>query len=232
MVDNTFIYRKRDHISPFILAASKKLKDVKIILDIGSRWGNDAINLKMMFPESKVYAFECTPHSINIWKWNVGNPDIILVEKAVCDYTGETIFYVNNPVLTKSVHPDGNQGANSILKYVPGVYSETYIQEEINVPCTTLQDWMVEFGIEKVDLIHIDVQGVELKVFKGMGDAIKQVRAIHTEVNFYPEAYEGMDMFNEVNNYLNSVGFTFISFEDGYPGRSQFANANYLRESL
>jgi len=58
-----------------------------------------------------------------------------------------------------------------------------------------------------IDLLHVDVQGYELEVFKGLGDRLNHVRLIETESNIR-ELYEGCSLVEQVDNYLQQYGFT------------------------
>ena len=209
----------------FIEMMSKLLSDVNVVLDIGSRWGQDSLILKNLFPAAKIYAFECTPFSIEHWKENVDDEDIILVEKAACDFTGETKFYVNNADKTITPHPHGNQGANSLFKANHTYPYETYIQDEIVVPCTTISDWAAENNIKKIDVVWMDIQGAELEALKGMGSLIKTIRDIHLEVEFRP-VYLGQPLFDEIDEFLKEFGFKFVCFEYKC---SWFGDANYTK---
>lgn len=176
-------------MSVFIEEQSKILKDVEVVVEIGSRWGEDSIILQKLFPKAKVYSFECTPSSIVIWKNLVENKNNILIEKAVCDFTGETKFYVNDvkkTITDRYRHPDGNQGANSLFYASNSCGSEIYVQNEITVPCTTIKDWAEENNIKKIDVLWMDAQGAELQALKSMGDLLQTIKIIHTEVEFYP----------------------------------------------
>ena len=205
-------------------------EDVKVVLDIGSRWGEDAQRLQKLFPWAEIYAFECTPFSIELWKKDERNKGIHLIEKAVSNYTGGVTFNTNDFIKSRTVHPYGNQGANSIFKAnndLPYEYG-TSIQHQITVPCITIQDWAKENSIEEIDVIWIDIQGAELMAFQGMGDLLKTVKVIHTEVEFFP-LYIGQPLFPEVNAFLKSQGFEFINFE-GHSGL--FGDANYINANF
>ena len=65
---------------------------------------------------------------------------------------------------------------------------------------------MQKYGIPKVDIIWMDLQGAELLALKGLGDFIKDLIYIHTEVS-YKEMYTGQVMYNELNNFITSNGF-------------------------
>jgi FkbM family methyltransferase len=219
----------------FIEQMSKELLDVEVVLDIGSREGEDSVKLKELFPDAKIYAFECTPFSIKRWKDYVKNKDIILIEKAVCDFSGYTPFYVMNPDKCVTSHPNGNQGANSLYVSNPnyplekfGYNAEKRVQDRIIVPCVRLYDWVLQNNINKIDVIWMDIQGAELLALKGMGyDLLSTVRAIHLEVEFYEE-YIGQPLFNDVDSFLKENGFDFVSFENS---SALFADANYIRNT-
>ena len=187
--------------------------------------GQDSLVLKNLFHAAKIYAFECTPFSIKRWKESIDDEDIILVEKAVCNFTGETKFYVNNADKTITSHPHGNQGANSLFKANPEYDLETYVQDEITVPCTTISDWAAENNISKIDVVWMDIEGGELKALKGMGSLIETIRALHLEVEFYPVHLE-QPLFPEVHELLTNSDFKFVDFENK---GSWFADANYAK---
>lgn len=58
-----------------------------------------------------------------------------------------------------------------------------------------------------IDLLHVDVQGYELEVFKGLGKCLNYVRVIESESNIR-ELYEGCSQVGEVDKFLSEKGFT------------------------
>jgi len=65
--------------------------DELVIFDIGSRDCLQSIEFFNTFPNSKIYAFECNPNTLDICRNNIKeyNDRIILIEGAVCDYDGK-----------------------------------------------------------------------------------------------------------------------------------------------
>jgi hypothetical protein len=57
-----------------------------------------------------------------------------------------------------------------------------------------------------IDLLKIDIQGGELDVFRGGGDALANAVAIHTEVSFVP-LYEGQPVLGDIDLDLRARGF-------------------------
>jgi FkbM family methyltransferase len=179
-----------------------------IIFDIGSRDCVQSIEFYNAFPNSKIYAFECNPNTLDICKKNIEpySDRITLVEGAVCDYDGNITFYPINQKKTITTWKDGNPGASSIFKSNGKYTIETYIQDEIITKCHRLDSVMDNYDISKVDIIWMDLQGAELLALKGLGNHLQNVKYIHTEVS-YKEMYSGQVMFNELNNYILSNEF-------------------------
>ena len=179
-----------------------------IIFDIGSRDCQQSIEFYNTFPNSKIYAFECNPNTLDICKKNIEpySDRITLIEGAVCDYDGNITFYPINQKKTITTWEDGNPGASSIFKSNGKYTIETYIQDEIITKCHRLDSVMDKYDISKVDIIWMDLQGAELLALKGLGNHLQNVKYIHTEVS-YKEMYSGQVMFDELNNYILSNEF-------------------------
>ena len=179
-----------------------------IIFDIGSRDCVQSIEFYNAFPNSKIYAFECNPNTLDICKKNIEpySDRITLIEGAVCDYDGNITFYPINQKKTITTWDDGNPGASSIFKSNGKYTIETYIQDEIITKCHRLDSVMDKYDISKVDIIWMDLQGAELLALKGLGNHLQNVKYIHTEVS-YKEMYSGQVMFDELNNYILSNEF-------------------------
>lgn len=183
-----------------------------IIFDIGSRDCLQSIEFYNAFPNSKIYAFECNPNTIDICKKNIESYSdrITLIEGAVCDYDGNITFYPINQQKTITTWKDGNPGASSIFK-TNGEYTiETYIQDEITTQCHRLDSVMNKYGILKVDIIWMNLQGAELLALKGLGNYLHNVKYIYTEVS-YKEMYSGQVMFKELNDFILSNNFSIMN---------------------
>jgi FkbM family methyltransferase len=204
LLDNTTIHSLTKYISD-------KNKDF-IIFDIGSRDCLQSIELYKTFPNSRIYAFECNPNTINLCKTNIipYSDRITLIQGAVCDYNGEITFYPINQEKTETSWKDGNPGASSIFKS-NGRYSiETYVQDTIVTNCHRLDTVMKTYDIPKVDIIWMDLQGAELLALKSLGNYINNVRYIHTEVS-HREIYTGQVMFDKLNDFMLSNTFSIMN---------------------
>lgn len=206
--------------SPFI-------KNPEVILDLGARDFNESILFASLYPNAKVYSFECNAKTIekNIWKL-LNKHNIKLIPKAVREYTGKTTFYPVSSNPPKGYSP--NVGASSLFKASGHMTTEPIFQTEEVVECTTLADWASQEGISKVDVIWMDIQGAEYLALKGLGDLIDTVKVIFTEVT-YKELYQGQDMFPELHQFLTSKGFTKVYHDHAVTCPEWFGEAVYAR---
>jgi FkbM family methyltransferase len=179
-----------------------------IIFDIGARDCLQSIEFYNNFPNAKIYSFECNPNTLEICRKNIENYQnrITLIEGAVCDYDGEISFYPINQKETLTSWQDGNPGASSLYKNNGSYSIEKYVQYEIKTNCHRLDTIMKKYNIPRVDFIWMDLQGAELLALKSLGDYLKDISYVYTEVS-YKAIYTGQVMFNELNNFLVSNNF-------------------------
>jgi FkbM family methyltransferase len=203
-------------ITEFIAHISDKNKEY-VIFDVGSRDCVQSIEFYNMFPNSKIFAFECNPNTLPICRKNIArySDRITLIEGAVCDYDGEIKFYPIDQDKTITTWKDGNPGASSLFVSNGEYTIEKYVQYEIVTNCHRLDTIMNKYNISNVDIIWMDVQGAELLAFKGLGKYLDNVQYIHTEVS-HKEMYTGQIMFKELNDYILSKDFTIKNKISGF----------------
>lgn len=200
---------------------------VRVILEIGSRDGIDALCLSEHF-KAHIYSFECNPEALEICKYNIGsNPNITLIPFAAWNRTTPLSFF---PIVAAGEEP--LIGLSSIFKLDPkGPVQDTQKQREITVQAVRLDEWMEKEKIDQVDLICIDVQGGTLQVLEGLGKSLTNVKYIIAEVE-YQQYYLGQVLYPEVETYLSSYGFTPIAqmFHNGI--YKDVADTLFIRNEL
>jgi len=176
-----------------------------IIFDVGSRDCEQSIEFYHKFPNARIFAFECNPNTLPICRKNIENfkDRITLIEGAVCDYDGEITFYPIDQEKTVTTWVDGNPGASSLFKS-SGNYDhvEKYVQTEVISNCHRLDTVMQKYGIPKVDIIWMDIQGAELLALKSLGKYLNYVEYVYTEVTYNSEMYTGQVMFEELHDFM------------------------------
>lgn len=143
-----------------------------VIFDVGACNFHDSLYFREYFPFAQIYAFE--PDRINLQNFSSKASDshIHILPIALSDNDDSVIFY-------PSVSYTGNEhrASGSILKpktrpgTSEGVHHESLIFDLQGYPVQTVRiDTFCNLNeIAHIDFLHMDVQGAESKVLKGLG---------------------------------------------------------------
>jgi FkbM family methyltransferase len=196
-------------------------KDINVIIECGSRDCEDAIKMLDYYNPNKIWSFECNPDSVKVCLENIKNyPKIELISKAVSNKNGTIDFYATD--MEKSI--DKNIGASSALYHRDN--KNSFFQKKIEVESITLDSFVDENKIDKVDLLCLDLQGYEKFAIDGFLSNIKNVDYIISEFSEH-SYYNGDILFNEYQSYLNEIGFELIEILSyGNFGDALFKNKN------
>lgn len=151
----------------------KNIKKGDTILDIGAHIGYyTLLAARLVGDKGKVYAFEPAPRNFELLKKNIkenGYSNVVLINKAVADMDGESKLFLNNE----------NTGDHRI-------YNPQDQRKFIKIQ-TVMLDSFFKNKSTKVDFIKIDVQGSEVRAFKGAVSLIKENRNIKILTEFWPK---------------------------------------------
>jgi len=180
----------------------------KVILEIGSRDLDQSIQFIQEFPDARVIAFEPNPEMLPLCREKLKfYPKIELYEFAISDEEGVVDFYVTDRRF--------NAGASSLLEPIDqrmqlsyGPHPEITWRKITGITVRRLDNFLIEKGITSVDVMWLDVQGVELKALKSMGRFFDDVKLIHTEAAAKPY-YKGHGLKNELEEFLTDNNFEF-----------------------
>lgn len=193
---------KRCHmmIQRFLNSLPNDIPDSPVILDVGSYTGEQACEFASQFPRAQIFAFEARPQSAETVRRTVAPfTNITVIEAAVHDFDGLTIFQTVDEL---------NPGASSLfLGSAPEV--QPIQQTPITVRALRLDTWAKEAGIDRFDLVWMDLQGAELLALRGMGELLRTVRALQLEIT-YRELYSGQAMWPEVRSFLEEAGMHLV----------------------
>lgn len=194
--------------------------DIKVVFEIGARWGEDSIKVHRVLSPDSYHIFEANPEVCpticsSIRAYGRGNFSVV----------NAAVYTTDNEDITFNICKS-NVGASSILgKVQEEFYQKAYGKTELEPSETTIcseEDWRPitvktlrldtycrKQNIPHIDLICMDVEGVGLSVLKGLGDHIRNVRYIISECDYgYTRA--GEETFDMMNEYLTAHGFRII----------------------
>lgn len=182
----------------------------RIIFEIGACQGEDTKFYLSAFSNSQIFAFEPLPANYQILK------DVVLQnangrgkawELAVSDSRGEASFHVSSGSSRNSI-----SRSSSLFKpreQMPESHSWLNFSNQVTVRTETMDCFCEEHGIRRIDFIHMDVQGAELKVLNGAQKMLPHIGAIWMEVAFEP-TYQGQPLESEVTGWMVRRGFRKI----------------------
>lgn len=176
-----------------------------VIFDIGAFNFDDSVNFKINFPSSSVYSFEPFDHNIESYSQKAKSMGINVFKLAISDKVGKTKFYNSETFNGKEWTCSGSlllPSKKSGTEIHPGLIYNT---EGVEVETTTIENFCDKNLIDRVDVIHMDVQGAEYYAIKGMGNKIRP-KLIFCETCEY-ETYEGALTQKDLDDLLLSMGY-------------------------
>ncbi len=195
---------------------------MRIFFDVGANNGSTSVPEAIKDPDTMVYAFEPTPYLTHMIEDKIAQlPNYLLTKKAVSDYNGRARF---------NVAGQADWGCSSLLQFSensrtqwkgrPWGYGDHnfHVTEVMEIDVIRLDDFVAEHGIEKIDYLHIDTQGSDLKVLQGLGDKISIVQAGAMEAACRKDIlYYGQNTLVECIEFLNDNGFRILKIMPNDP---------------
>jgi FkbM family methyltransferase len=134
------------------------------VLDVGAHVGQYALLAAAATgPSGQVHAFEPNPAAFLrlIANLKLNNYENLHAHQvALSDASGDADLYLPS---------NNNLGEASLLKFSKGLDTRT-------VQCVTLDEWAEAVSLERLDLIKLDVQGLEPKVITGAKRVLERFR--------------------------------------------------------
>jgi FkbM family methyltransferase len=160
----------------------------------------------------QVYAFEPLPSNLRRMRRNIeinGLKNIAMIEKAVGEREGSATLYV----------PEGANSGLASLNHLAGA-------RNIKVPVVTLDGFVRNRKVERVDVMKIDIEGAEVRAFEGASELLSRTDA--PDVIF--EAHPG----SNAANWLMAHGYTIYEFslQREWEARNLFASKKKLKHDI
>ena len=152
--------RCESHEVSFILTA---LKPGMIFFDVGANAGLFAISAANKIGGTHVFAFEPCSSTYELLKKNLmlnRVADVKTVQAALGESVGEGVLQIN---------ASGKDGLNT-LGQVTHPSSKVVGQEDVRI--TTVDVFMMEHNVPRVDVMKVDIEGAELMLFRGARDLL------------------------------------------------------------
>jgi FkbM family methyltransferase len=215
-----------------VLKENSYTKEEMIVFDVGA---NNADQTRPFLEKgADVWAFEPNPIMIHDMNVRLGtNPRFHLTECAVSDKEGTCPFYLSGPNNLKNPldHHIGfpNYGSSSLLNFEENL-DKTWPGRldfvpfgKIEVKVIRLDKFMKENNIPHIDYLHIDTQGNDLSVMRGLGEYLPKVKRGVLEaptsktVSLYKESHTMIDAIK----FLKENNFKIDDIESNTPEENE-----------
>ena len=202
-----------DHASK-ILTQSKQ----PIIFDIGANVGQSVIRYNKIFEKPIIHTFEPQKKEIDVLKEKFKhNQNIIINNLAVGKKNENLEFYTY-----------ARRRASSLLKLKKNskwlsekleqtkTKNESFNLDTFTTKVITLDDYVKNHNIEKIDILKIDTQGYEDKVLEGAENLIKEskIKIIELEIIF-SEIYEKSLQIYDIEKNLIPHDYKLFGISQG-----------------
>ncbi len=181
----------------------------RILFDVGanngSQWFNELSNDQ---ENTHVYMFEPTPYLCGVIKQNYSHlKNWALIEKAASNYTGVSTFNIAGHV---------DWGCSSLMAFReerketwPADRHDLNFTDSIEVEVITLETFLINNpDITYIDYLHVDAQGSDLNILKGLGDYINIVKQGAIEAAYNAPLYVNSPTHIECIQWLEERGFS------------------------
>jgi FkbM family methyltransferase len=189
-------------------------KEYLTIIDIGANRGQTIEFFLTLNPDSSLYSFEPNPKLFQILekKYKL-HQNVNLIQKGVSD-TIETKTFYENILDESSTFEELNMDSNylKMKSSILGVKPENIVSSSYPVEVTTLEQFIQESGLKKVDVLKIDTEGHEFECLAGLfqSNEVIEINIIQFEMHF-DDMYLKNRSYDEMKNILNSNGFYEIA---------------------
>jgi FkbM family methyltransferase len=153
---------------------------------------------------------------------SVGRGQVTTVRAALADENRDaTVYVTRHPACTSCLRPN-----TSLLAEYPVREWFTVVREE-PVRLQRYDEVASARGLPQPEIAKVDVQGLEGRVLRGMGDVLDGVVCLELECQLR-QLYEGQDTFMALYEYLTSRGFTLRDLKPQGPFEGEALEFNAL----
>lgn len=174
-----------------------RVEEGDYVLDCGGCWGDTAICFANdAGANGMVYSFEFIRDNLDIFQKNLSmNPEISdrvkIIEKALWNVSDEKLFFSEN-----------GSGSKVIVEQ---------LSEKLEIRTISIDDFVANERIMKIDFVKMDIEGAELKALEG---------AKNTLIKFRPKLaislYHKPEDFGNIPAFIDSLGINYKFFLGHY----------------
>lgn len=199
---------------------SRIVKTGDVCIDVGANYGYYSVLMSILAGKGgRTIAVEPNPEIFRLLQStaSIHSSPVEPVQAALSDSSGRIMLNI----------PDNFYGDASIIDRADRSHVR---RSRVKVKMQTLDEMAAELQLEKVDVVKIDVEGVEPKVFNGMKETIERNPGLRVLLEYSPFLYDDAKYFTEYLFYhfnvhrIKDVDEMVTLGEDAIPGLLQLTD--------
>lgn len=186
---------------------TRYLDNDSVVIEAGCFDGTDTINLANIFNKGHIYGFEPVSGIFKVLKNRVQNINNVSVFNYALDgECGEKDIYISSGMSNQS---------SSLLK--PKDHLEVFPDCKFltieKTKTITIDEFVKQQNISKIDFMWIDLQGAEMQVLLQAKSILPTVKAIYSEYSL-TEFYEGLTLYDDFKVFMKNNSFEEVYNQD------------------
>ena len=176
----------------------------KVVLELGSFDGGDALRFARAFPNTRIVTVEADPVRVEVVIKNLAHTHAEVVNNAVCLKDGPIDWYTSKI--------DGKVDGQGSLYQHSDEYKEKFPHIEQTTESVTVNglrfDRLCELNnIDEIDFMHMDIEGAEFDALSSMGN----IRPKLIFMEMLPNYFEKVEGGKAIEKLLASFGYTLVA---------------------
>jgi FkbM family methyltransferase len=192
--ETDYLYKEIFEDRTYIAPGAAPLPPAPVVFDVGANIGMFSLFALTEWPGARVFAFEPVPDVFALLKRNVGAEPGATVHRLALGSAPEDreISYYPHYTMMSGFDADPVADRETVAHYVRNTAEEIEIpamkaavlenmdrmldgrfeQQRIPVRVETVTEMVARHGLDRVDLLKVDVEGFELEVLRGVSDEL------------------------------------------------------------
>ena len=208
-----FDYFHKKKLIKFLV--EKKLLKMRYFFDIGAHHGESIRLFTQYFQIKNIISFEASPLNYDRLKKNINNINSnsndskIILERYAIGSKKQSIYLNQSLESSSSTINKINFQSKYYKRKNKFLGSKEKFFKKIKVKMITLDDYIIENNIKRIDFLKIDTEGYEFEILKGLKQNIFKVKLILFE-HHYDDMIKKNYTFSEIHNLLVDNNFKQI----------------------
>jgi FkbM family methyltransferase len=193
-----------------------------IIFEAGAYHGEEALYASKIWPYGTIIACEPSPHAYYTLQQAIRNAQISNVAAYNCalsNYTGIGVLHCSQNILN---YDFSYENENCLLPSIV-LDNKDCFNFEIKVPCFNLDEFCTKNGIQRIDVLNLNTEGLELDILRNSPQILKTVKLIILPSFFYV-ARVGTPNYFSLKQFLTEAHFLPLAhwYINGERGRAVY----------